>query len=283
MGMNVDEFTNIVYEKDAETGIVTVTINRPEIRNALTLVVLLELYWAVDNIEKDDTVTAMIITGAKTPDSDDPTGEAFSSGGYFNLADFESLDEKTKGEIDLTDIAQKKLCLKFWQLDKPVIAAINGLAIGGGFTVPLACADLIYVSEHAWVKLPFINIGLIPELASSYLLPRLVGFQRAKEIIFFGENLPAPKLYDMGLANKVLPHDELIPYAKKMASKLIPPQGAGLAARLAKQAFHKPLIEAVTKALDIENEGLNKTIASADFWEALAARKEKREPVFKGK
>jgi 2-(1,2-epoxy-1,2-dihydrophenyl)acetyl-CoA isomerase len=283
MGMNVDEFTNIIYAKDAETGIVTVTINRPEIRNALTLVVLLELYWAVDNIENDDTVTAMIITGAKTPDSDDPTGEAFSSGGYFNLADFESLDEKTKGEIDLTDIAQKKLCLKFWQLDKPVIAAINGLAIGGGFTIPLACADLIYVSEHAWVKLPFINIGLIPELASSYLLPRLVGFQRAKEIIFFGEKLPAPKLCDMGLVNKVLPHDELIPYAKKMALKLIPPQGAGLATRLAKQAFHKPLIEAVTKALDIENEGLNKTIASADFWEALAARKEKRDPVFKGK
>jgi 2-(1,2-epoxy-1,2-dihydrophenyl)acetyl-CoA isomerase len=283
MGMNVDEFTNIIYAKDAETGIVTVTINRPEIRNALTLVVLLELYWAVDNIEKDDTVTAMIITGAKTPDSDDPTGEAFSSGGYFNLADFESLDEKTKGEIDLTDIAQKKLCLKFWQLDKPVIAAINGLAIGGGFTVPLACADLIYVSEHAWVKLPFINIGLIPELASSYLLPRLVGFQRAKEIIFFGEKLPASKLYDMGLVNKVLPHDELIPYAKKMVLKLIPPQGAGLATRLAKQAFHKPLIEAVTKALDIENEGLNKTIASADFWEALSARQEKREPVFKGK
>ncbi len=281
--MNIDEFTNIIYAKDAETGIVTVTINRPEIKNALTLVVLLELYWAVDNIEKDDTVNAMIITGAKTPDSDDPTGEAFSSGGYFNLADFESLDEKTKGEIDLTDIAQKKLCLKFWQLDKPVIAAINGLAIGGGFTIPLACADLIYVSEHAWVKLPFINIGLIPELASSYLLPRLVGFQRAKEIIFFGEKLPASKLYDMGLVNKVLPHDELIPYAKKMALKLIPPQGAGLATRLAKQAFHKPLIEAVTKALDIENEGLNKTIASADFWEALAARKEKREPVFKGK
>lgn len=281
--MKVDEFTNIIYAKDAETGIVTVTINRPEIRNALTMVVLLELYWAVDNIEKDDTVTAMIITGAKTPDSDDPTGEAFSSGGYFNLADFESLDEKTKGEIDLTDIAQKKLCLKFWQLDKPVIAAINGLAIGGGFTIPLACADLIYVSEHAWVKLPFINIGLIPELASSYLLPRLVGFQRAKEIIFFGEKLPAPKLHDMGLANKVIPHDELIPYAKKMALKLIPPQGAGLATRLAKQAFHKPLIEAVTKALDIENEGLNKTIASADFWEALAARQEKREPVFKGK
>jgi 2-(1,2-epoxy-1,2-dihydrophenyl)acetyl-CoA isomerase len=282
MGMKVEEFKNINYDMDGETGIVTVTINRPEIKNALALMVLLELYWAVDTVENDSTVKAMILTGARSADSDDPTGEAFSSGGYFNLADLEALDEKTKSEIDLTDIAQKRLCLKMWQLDKPVIAAINGLAIGGGFTIPLACADLIYISEHAWVKLPFINLGLIPELASSYLLPRLVGFQRAKEIIFFGEKLPAQKLYDMGLVNQVLPHDELLPHAKQMALKLIPPLGAGLATRLAKQAMHKPLIEAVTKALDIENEGLNQTIASADFWEALAARKEKREPVFKG-
>jgi 2-(1,2-epoxy-1,2-dihydrophenyl)acetyl-CoA isomerase len=280
--MKVDEFKNITYDMDAETGIVTVTINRPEIKNALTILVLLELYWAADTVENDSSVKALILTGGKPADMDDPAGEAFSSGGYFNLADLEALDEKTKSDIDLTDIAQKRLCLKMWQLEKPVIAAINGLAIGGGFTIPLACADLIYVSEHAWVKLPFINLGLIPELASSYLLPRMVGFQRAKELIFFGEKIPAPKLYDMGLVNQVLPHDELIPYATQMALKLIPPQGAGLATRLAKKALHEPLIEAVTKALDIENEGLNKILASADFWEALAARKEKREPVFKG-
>jgi 2-(1,2-epoxy-1,2-dihydrophenyl)acetyl-CoA isomerase len=280
--MKADEFNNIIYDMDDETGIVTVTINRPDIKNALTILVLLELYWAADAVETDASVKAMILTGGKSADMDDPTGEAFSSGGYFNLAELEALDEKTKSDIDLTDIAQKRLCLKMWQLEKPVIAAINGLAIGGGFTIPLACADLIYVSEHAWVKLPFVNLGLIPELASSYLLPRLVGFQRAKEIIYFGEQIPAPKLYDMGLANQVLPHDELLPYAKQMALKLIPPQGAGLATRLAKKALHEPLIDAVTKALDSENEGLNKTIASADFWEALAARKEKREPVFKG-
>ena len=83
--------TNIIYEKDAETGIVTVTINRPEIKNALTLLVLLELYRTVDNIENDDSANAMIITGAKTSDSDDPAGEAFSSGGYFNLAELESI------------------------------------------------------------------------------------------------------------------------------------------------------------------------------------------------
>jgi len=253
--MKVDEFKNIIYELDDETGIVTVTINRPEIKNALTILVLLELYWAVDTIENDATVKAVILTGGKPLDMDASDEEAFSSGGYFNLADLEALDEKTKSDIDLTDIAQKRLCLKMWQLDKPVIAAINGLAIGGGFTIPLACADLIYISENAWVKLPFINLGLIPS---------------------------AQKLYDMGLVNQVLPHDELLPHAKLMAMKLIPPLGAGLATRLAKQAMHKPLIEEVTKALDIENEGLNQTIASADFWEALAARKEKREPVFKG-
>lgn len=280
--MKVADFKNINYDKDDETGIVTVTINRPEIKNALAVMVLYELYWAVDAIETDPAAKAMILTGAKSPEDEDPANEAFSSGGYFNLADLEALDEETKSQIDLTDIAQKKLCLKLWQLDKPVIAAINGLAIGGGFTIPLACADLIYISEHAWVKLPFISLGLIPELASSYLLPRLVGFQRAKEIFFFGEKLPASTLYDMGLVNEVVAHEELLAHAKQMALKLIPPLGAGLAARLAKKALHGPLIEAVTRALDAENEGLNQTIASADFWEAIAARKEKREPVFKG-
>jgi 2-(1,2-epoxy-1,2-dihydrophenyl)acetyl-CoA isomerase len=280
--MKVADFKNINYDKDDGTGIVTVTINRPEIKNALAVMVLYELYWAVDAIETDPKAKAMILTGAKSSEDEDPANEAFSSGGYFNLADLEALDEETKHQIDLTDIAQKKLCLKLWQLDKPVIAAINGLAIGGGFTIPLACADLIYISEHAWVKLPFISLGLIPELASSYLLPRLVGFQRAKEIFFFGEKLPASTLYDMGLVNEVVAHEELLAHAKQMALKLIPPLGAGLAARLAKKALHGPLIEAVTRALDAENEGLNQTIASADFWEAIAARKEKREPVFKG-
>jgi 2-(1,2-epoxy-1,2-dihydrophenyl)acetyl-CoA isomerase len=277
------EFKNIIYDKDEDSGIVTVSINRPEIKNALTITVLLELAWAADAVQNDDAAQAMIITGVKPADSDDPANEAFSSGGYFDLSEYEALDEATKKEIDLTDIAQKKVCLKLWQLYKPVIAAINGLAIGGGITIPLACADLIYVSEHAWARFPFINLGIIPELASSYLLPRILGFQRAKEIFFFGEDLNAAKLFELGLVNKVLPHDELLPYATQMVAKLIPPQGAGLAVSLTKQAMHKPLIEAVTQALDNENEALIKTFSTTDFFEAVAARKEKRAPVFKGK
>jgi 2-(1,2-epoxy-1,2-dihydrophenyl)acetyl-CoA isomerase len=280
--MDARDFNNIIYDKDENSGIVQVSINRPEIKNALTILVLLELHRAAELIERDESAMAMVLTGAKAPEKNDPANEAFSSGGYFNPADLDALDDETKKEIDLSDLAQKKLCLKLWQLNKPLIAAINGLAIGGGFTVPLACADLIYASEHAWVRLPFVNLGITPELASTYLLPRILGFQRAKEIFFFGEKLDADRLMELGLINKVLPHDELIPYSKEMAAKLIPPKGASLAVSLTKQALHRPLIEAVSRALDEENEGLSKAFASADFWEALSARKEKREPDFKG-
>lgn len=281
--MESREFKNLIYDKDEDSGIVTVSINRPEIKNALTVTVLLELNRAADTVQNDPSARAMIITGAKPPDSDDPKNEAFSSGAYLDLSEYEALDEATKKEIDLTDIAQKKLCLKLWQLYKPVIAAINGLAIGGGITIPLACADLIYVSEHAWARFPFINLGIVPELASSFLLPRMLGFQRAKEIFFFGEDLGAEKLFELGLVNKVLPHDDLLPHARQIAASLIPPQGASMAVSLTKRVMHEALIEEVTRALDRENEALNKTFSSTDFFEAIGARKEKRAPIFKGK
>ena len=281
--MKTEDFTDILYEKDEKTGIVTVTLNTPKRKNALSPITFYELYCAAEEMEKDETAMAMIITGAKDPDSDDPANEAFSSGGYFNPDVLESLTEEEKAQIDFTDIAQKKYTLKMWAFDKPVIAAINGLAIGGAFTMALSCADLIYVSEHAWVTLPFINLGIIPELASTYLLPRLIGFQKAKEIIYFGEKIHAQQLFELGLVNRVLPHDELLPYAKEMALKLIPPGGAGLAIKLAKRALHKPLKDAITEALDMENKGLNITFSTSDFMEGVTARKEKRAPVFQGK
>jgi len=281
--MDTRDFQDILYQKEEQTGIVTVTLNTPKRKNALSPYTFLELFFAVEAMEKDEGARVMVLTGAKDPDSSDPTREAFSSGGYFNMAVMTALREEFKSQIDFSDIAQKRLTLKMWQLEKPVIAAVNGLMIGGAFTLCLSCADLIYVSEHAWAQLPFVNLGIIPELASSYILPRLLGFQRAKEIMYFGERIPAQQLYELGLVNKVLPHDRLIPYAREMALRLIPPQAAGLAVRFAKRALHKPLIEAMTTALDLENEGLNKAFATADFREAMKARMEKRPPSFEGK
>jgi enoyl-CoA hydratase/carnithine racemase len=279
--MKIGDFKEIRYEKE-ENGIVTVMLNMPKRKNALSPYTFYELFWAVDALEKDDTARVMILTGAKDPDSGDPSNEAFSSGGFFNPSALAGISEEIKAQIDFTDIAQKKLTLKMFQFDKPVIAAVNGLVIGGAFTMCLSCCDLIYCSEFAWASLPFVGLGIIPELASSYLLPRLIGFQRAKEIMFFAERISAQELFELGLINKVLPHDQLLPYAQERALKLIPPQGAGYAVRLAKRALHKPLIEAVTTALDLENLGLNEAFKTRDFIEALTARKEKRAPKFKG-
>jgi 2-(1,2-epoxy-1,2-dihydrophenyl)acetyl-CoA isomerase len=280
--MKIEDFKDILYEKDEETGIVTVTLNTPKRKNALSFITFLELFYAVDEMEKDDSARAMIITGAKDPDSQDPANEAFSSGGYFNMKLIQEIPDEIRDEIDLTDIAQKKMCLKLFSFDKPVIAAINGLAIGAGFTMPLAGADLIYMSEHAWIQLPFVGLGIIPEFALTYLLPRLMGFQKAKEIVYFRKKVTAEQAQAWGWVNDVVPHDQLMAHATEMAKKLIPPEGPGLAVKLAKRAFHKPYFDAIAEALDAENEGLNQGVMTYDFGEALKARKEKRAPVFKG-
>jgi 2-(1,2-epoxy-1,2-dihydrophenyl)acetyl-CoA isomerase len=280
--MEPRNFKEILYQKE-DNGIVTVTLNMPKRKNAVSPYTFYELYQAVEAMEKDEGAQVMILTGAKDPEETDPTKEAFSSGGYFHPAALEGLSDEVKSRLDLTDIAQKKFTLKMWRFDKPVIAAVNGLAVGGAFTLCLSCCDLIYCSEHAWVSLPFVALGILPELASSYLLPRLIGFQRAKEIMFFSERLTAQQLFDLGLVNKVLPHDQLLPYARERALQLIPPRGAAKAVRMVKRTLHQPFLKAVTEALDLENQGLNEAFKSEDFWEALAARAEKRSPVFKGR
>lgn len=280
--MKTEDFKDIIYEKD-DAGIVTLTLNTPARKNALSPVSFLEMFWAVDHFEKDQTAHALIITGAKNPKSDDPAKQAFSSGGYFSPDAFEGLADEVMQQIDLTDIAQKKVTLKLFQCDKPIIAAINGLAIGGGFTFVLAGADQVYLSEHAWIQLPFAKLGISAELGSTFLLPRLLGFQKAKEIMFYGEKIQAEQAVDLGLANKVVAHHDLMSYAREKALQLIPPNGAGLAIRQMKRITHLPRIEALTRALDLENEALNALMKSDDFMEGFGARIERRAPVFKGR
>lgn len=279
--MKTQDFRDITYDKD-EAGIVTLTFNTPGRKNALSGLTFLEVFYAVEAFQDDDSAHAMILTGARDPNSDDPTREAFSSGGYFSPDAFEGLPDEIMQDIDMTDIAQKRTTMKFYQCDKPVIAAINGLVIGGGFTLCLAAADQIYLSEHAWIQLPFAKLGIAAELSSTFLLPRMLGFQKAKELLFFPERIDAESAVELGIANKVLPHDELLAYSRERALQLIPPQGPGMAIREMKRAMHQPHLESFSEALDRENEALGKLMATSDFREGLTARVERRPPVFKG-
>ena len=280
--MNTNDFKDISYQKE-NNGLVTILLNRPERRNAMSPYTFYELFHAVDTFEKDDSAGAMLITGAVDPDKNDPTREAFSSGGYFNADALQGLPEGVQDEIDFNDLAQKKLTIKMFRCYKPIIAAINGLAIGAGFTMPLATADLIYMSEYAWIRMPFTSLGIVCELASSYLLPRYLGFQKAKDIIYFARKITALEAADMGLVNEVIKHEELIPFARERALDLIPPRGAGLAIRRIKRSMHESFIDILSGILDMENEGLNECLKTNDFGEALTARIEKREPRFTGK
>jgi len=281
--MKAEQFKDILYQKEEETGIVTVTMNTPRRKNALSAYSFLELWWSVDIFQKDDTAHAMILTGARDPNHPDPKREAFSSGAAFDPDATKGLPPEILDQIDSTDIAQKKLVTKLWYLDKPVIAAVNGLAIGGAFTMVLSCADLVYMSEHAWARMPFVRLGIAPELASTFILPRLIGMQRTKQLMYFGEDIPAARAYELGLINEVVPHDELLAHAREAALKLIPPGGPGMAVRLTKRALHRQLNGEIQRALDEENIALNPSIESEDFMEAITARIQKRDPVYKGK
>jgi len=271
--MQTEDFEDIIYQKE-ENGICTATISRPENRNAVTYISFLELYTVLEDMEKDKNAKVLIITG-------DPKGKAFTSGGFFKPEMLEKM--KKYPEIDLMDIAQKKLTMKFWNFTKPVIAAINGMAIGGGITMPLVGADLIYIAEDAWLGFFFSKRAIIPEFSSSFLLPLLVGFQKAKEICFYGDKITAQKAYELGLVNKVLPSEELIPFAREQALKLIPPRGPSLSLKLMKKTMHAYFKDILEKILDLENRALRKTFTSKDFNESMKALKEKRDPIFIGR
>ncbi|MFW9942285.1 MAG: enoyl-CoA hydratase/isomerase family protein, partial [Candidatus Thorarchaeota archaeon] len=248
--------------------------SRPEARNAVTYISFLEIYAVLEDMEQDKNAKVLILTG-------DPRGNAFTSGGYFNP---EMIGQMKKyPEIDLMDIAQKKVCMKFWNFTKPVIVAINGMAIGGGITMPLAGADLIYMSEDAWLGFYFSKRGIIPEFGCSFLLPLLLGFQKAKEICYFGDKISAQKALDLGLVNEVLPSEKLIPYAREQALRLIPPKGPSLSLKLMKKTMHAYFRDILERTLDLENRGLRKAFASKDFNESMKAIKEKRDPVFIGR
>jgi len=273
--MLTEDFTQIKYVKE-ENGILNITLNWPEKKNALSPLGLLELWYALDHAETDEKIGVVILTGSQE-------AGAFSSGGYFSQDMLKHVPESHRREINLRDMASKRLCLKFWDFSKPVISVINGFAVGGGFTLPIICSDLVYMAEDAWWALFFVKRAVMPDFATTFLLPFLVGMNKAKELFYFGDRMTAHEAEKLGLVNKVLPKEELMPYARTQALKLIPPQGPSLSIKLMKQTMHSYFRDIIETQLDLENKMWSKAIRSKDFGESLKALKEKREPSFIGK
>ncbi|MHA2283102.1 MAG: enoyl-CoA hydratase/isomerase family protein [Promethearchaeota archaeon] len=271
----IEDFKDIKYEKE-ENGICTITINRPERRNALSQITFLELQAAFDHMERDDDIRVVIITGNQD-------GNAFSSGAYVSPKVMSEMTPEIRKLIDPTDKSSKNMARKIFDFPKPIVAAVNGLAIGGGITMLLIGADLIYASENAYLGFYFIQNAFMSEFASTFLLPLHLGFQRAKEIIYYGKKIEAQEALELGLVNKVLPLNELVPYAREQALRLIAPKAPGLSIRLMRKALHDMFKDQIYKILDIENEGYTTLLSKPDVGIAMAARRNKTEPQFKGK
>lgn len=257
-------YENILSQVDQ--GIATITFNRPKALNALNQALLAELSQALDDIAADEDVRVLILTGA---------GEkAFVAGADIGeLAAFTALQAKVFSRAGHAVIA------KLQELPIAVIAAVNGFALGGGSEIALAC-DFIYAAESAKFGLPEINLGLIPGFGGTQRLPRLVGANRAKELIFTGKMISASEAAQIGWVNRVVPPAELMGEVLKSA-RAIAAKGR-VALRAAKQAVNHGLNTDLATGCAIETDAFALTLASTDAKEGTSAFLEKRQAVFKG-
>ena len=250
-----------------EGGVLTVTLNRPDSLNAINERMAAELNDAAAFAEREAEVRCVVLTGE---------GKGFCSGQ--DLRDRAGTIGISYGELLRARLNPIVLSLR--ALEKPVIAAVNGVAAGAGCSLALA-ADLRIASDRASFALSFSRIGLIPDGGATFLLPRLVGMARSLEMAFSGEAVEAAEALRLGLVNRVVPHDDLPASASQLARRLA--AGPTRAFGLAKRAVNAGLCGSLEAAL--ENEARLQEIAgkTRDHNEGLAAFLEKREPRFEGR
>lgn len=259
-------YKTLLYEKEGAIGIVT--LNRPASLNALNSEVYTELYQVFESIEKDAKVRVAILTGA---------GEkAFAAG--TDVVEMQSMTALEGNRFVLEVI--RKASDRIYNLSKPVIAAINGYALGGGCELAMCC-DLRIASEKARFGQPEVNLGLIPGASGTQRLPRLVGVAKAKEMIFLGDMIDAATALSIGLVNKVVPPDKLMAEAKEWAAKLAAKSAPALA--MAKKAINTGLDTDITSGLNMEAQCVSLCFATDDQKEGMKAFLEKRKPQFKNR
>ncbi len=242
-------------------GVTTIEIARPEKKNALTVEMYQAMADAINAAGEDPAVRALLITGQPG---------IFTSGN--DLQDFLN---RPRPNIDASPVF--RFIHAMVMCDKPVVAAVTGAAIGIGTTMLLHC-DFVYVSDEARLSMPFASLGLVPEFASSVLVPRLMGGRRAAEKLLLGDPFTAETAVECGIANAVLPANEVLPHARRIAERFnaLPPGAVRESKRLMREPDRAAIIEAVKR----EGEIFSARLASAEAREAMQAVLEKRKPDF---
>ncbi len=253
-------YENIILEK--EDGIAVITFNRPEAMNALNIQTRAEFREAIADVAADEAIRVLILTG---------NGKAFVAGS--DIKEFNKTTPYAAHNImRLGEMVEK--------LEKPVIAAVNGFCLGGGCEIAMGC-DIIIASDKAKFGQTEINIGIIPGGGGTQRLQRLIGACRAKELIFTGDIIRAEEADRIGLVNRVVPLEELMPTAKEMAKKIATKSAAAL--KLAKTAINRGMQTDLESGLKYEYELYSLSLTLEDKVEGVSAFLEKRTPTFVGR
>jgi enoyl-CoA hydratase len=259
-------YENILVERTDAHAVIT--INRPRALNALSHATLTEISQAIDELNADDTVRAIVVTGS---------GErAFSAGA--DIAELQALQSAADGSVHSR--AAHKLLIKAEESPKPIIMAINGYALGGGLELAM-CGDILLASDNARFGQPEVNLGIIPGFGGTQRLPRLVGRTKALELILTGEQITAEEALRIGLVDQVTPLEELLPTARRIAQIIA--QKAPLAIALAKRAVYEGLECSPRQGNELEIEYFGRAVGTDDRKEGTAAFLEKRKPQWRGK
>jgi 2-(1,2-epoxy-1,2-dihydrophenyl)acetyl-CoA isomerase len=260
------DYETILY--DRKNSVATITLNRPDRRNAIIDLMLKEISHALKTAQKDAGVRAIVFTGA---------GKGFCAGQDLNafagpLGDNQVYEHLRTYYLPVIQLVQT--------VEKPVIAAVSGVAAGAGASLALSC-DLRIMADDASILQAFSNIALVPDAGSTWFLVRLVGYSRAYEIAIEGERIPARRCLEIGLANRVVPAGVLRSEAQAWAEKLAqrPTQALGLT----KRAMNRALLTDLAATIEYEAHLQQIAVQGYDFEEGVTAFKEKRAQVFEGR